>query len=72
MDRNERKTLFGGMISLIFIVAVVGTLIAAFIIGQLKDGNNPATGTNPTVNDQPFTEPNFDNFDTDGFIDGQR
>jgi hypothetical protein len=72
MDSDERKTLFGGMISLIFVVAAVGTLIVAFIIGQLNDGNNPATGTNPTTNDQPFSEPNFDNFENDGLINGQR
>ena len=72
MDGDERKTLFGGVLSVLFIVAVIGTLIVAFIIGALNDGNNSNPGTNPTVNDQPFTEPNFDNFNPDGLVNGQR
>ena len=72
MDGDERKTLFGGALSALFIVAVIGALIVAFISGALKDGDSSNPGTNPTVNDQPFTEPNFDNFNPDGLVNGQR
>ena len=72
MDRDENKTLFGGILSALFILAAIGTLIVAFIGGALKDGNNSNPGTNPTVNDQPFTEPNFDNLENGGLINGQR
>jgi hypothetical protein len=72
MDGDERKTLFGGVLSALFIVAVIGALIVAFIVGALNDGDNSNPGTNPTVNDRPFTEPNFDNFNPDGLVNGQR
>jgi len=73
MDFDEGKTLFGGIISLLFIVAVAGTLIVGFVVGTSKDRNNPAPATNPTATEQPnWSEPNFDNLDTDGFINGQR
>ena len=72
MDSDESKTLIGGILSAVFIVAMIGALIVAFIGGALKDGDNSNPGTNPTVNDQPFSEPNFDNFEGDGLINGQR
>jgi hypothetical protein len=50
--------------------------IAFFVIGfiylALTSNNSSDPATNPTVNNQPYTEPNFDNLENDGLINGQR
>ena len=69
---SDKSSAIGAILSAVFIISVIGVLIFAFIGGALKDSDNPSSGTNPTVNDQPFTEPNFDNLDSDGLINGQR
>jgi len=68
MASDENKTLFGGILTLLFIAF----LVIGFIYLALTSNNSSDPATNPTVNDQPYTEPNFDNLENDGLINGQR
>jgi hypothetical protein len=65
----DKATVIGQIVTLLFI----GLLIVGGISVYSESKNNPAPAANPTATEQPnWSEPNFDNLDTDGFINGQR
>ena len=63
---EERKTLIGGILTILFILF----LIVGFISAYFSSKNNPVPTPSPSA--QEWSEPNFDKLDQDGFVGGQR
>jgi len=66
LDREEKKTLVGGIVSLLFVLF----LVVGFLYIYFTEKDNSVPNPSPTVKE--WSDPNFDNMDQDGFIGGQR
>jgi hypothetical protein len=66
LDREEKQTLIGGIITVLFILFLVIGVISIYFTSK----DNPSPAPSPTVKE--WSEPNFDNLDQDGFVGGQR
>ena len=53
-----------------FLLCLTGTILALLGVSSREDQISPYPAPSPTVKE--WNEPNFDNFDQDGFVGGQR
>ncbi len=66
LDREEKQTIIGGIITVLFILFLVIGVISIYFTSK----DNPSPAPSPTVKE--WSEPNFDNLDQDGYVGGQR